>query len=288
MSLAPLAATLPRRSIQVSDNVNLNVIDVGEGQPILILPAWTNSAAEYARLIQELSTDHRVIAVDMRGHGQSDKTEHGYRIGRFAADLRAVLTALAVEDVTLVGHSLGCAVIWSYLDIFGSERIASLVFADQPSTQLRQPYWSTEEQEAYGCNQTAEELFAFCQHLSGPDGEALTRKMFTEIFTVNFPKEDLAWILNEILSMPRRHAATLMLDHAQRDWRDVIQSIRLPTLVVAGQASIFPVKCQDWISKQIPGAELVVFAEAEGGSHFMCLENPVGFADAIRLRRTAA
>jgi alpha-beta hydrolase superfamily lysophospholipase len=124
MSIASLAATMPRRTVLLSDGAHLSLIDVGEGRPIVILPAWTNSAAEYARLIQELSSSHRVIAVDMRGHGQSDRTEHGYRIGRFTADLRAVLSALELDDVTLVGHSLGCAVIWSYFDIL--VRIISL------------------------------------------------------------------------------------------------------------------------------------------------------------------
>jgi pimeloyl-ACP methyl ester carboxylesterase len=88
--------------------------------------------------------------------------------------------------------------------------------------------------------------------------------------------------LSEILLMPRRHAATLMLDHALRDWRDVIPSIRLPTVVVAGEASLFPVSSQEWISKQIPGSKLVVFEPDEGGSHFMCLENPARFAEAVR------
>lgn len=282
MSLAALAHGLPRRTVQTNDGAALSLIDVGEGPPIVILPAWTNSAAEYVGVVHALSSTNRVIAVDMRGHGRSDKVEHGYRIGRFSADLHTILTALQLDAITLVGHSMGCSVIWCYLDIFGPDKIVSLVFADQPSTQLRQPHWSPEEQDAYGCNQSADELFAFCAELSGPGGETLTRTMFTGIFTHGFPREDLEWILAQILMMPRRHAATLMLDHAQRDWRDLIQGIRLPTLVVAGEVSIFPVKCQEWIGAQIPGSQIKIFAEAQGGSHFMCIENPIAFAEAVR------
>src|SRR5262245_30876233 len=129
MSLETLASTLPRRSVRMNDGTTLSIVDIGEGQPIVVLPSWTNSAAEYSRLIQYSSGEHRVVAVDMRGHGLSEKTEHGYRISRFSADLRDILTALDLDKAILVGHSLGCAVIWSYLDLFGSSRISALVLA---------------------------------------------------------------------------------------------------------------------------------------------------------------
>jgi pimeloyl-ACP methyl ester carboxylesterase len=77
-------------------------------------------------------------------------------------------------------------------------------------------------------------------------------------------------------------AATLFLDHATRDWRDVIARIRLPTLVVAAEMSIFPSESQEWIARQIPGARLEIFAEKDGGSHFMCFENPTRFNAVVR------
>ena len=89
-------------------------------------------------------------------------------------------------------------------------------------------------------------------------------------------------IVSEILKMPRRHAASLMLDHATRDWRDVIAQIRLPTLVVGARQSVFPAESQAWIAKQIPGARLEIFEADEGGSHFMCMENPARFNAIIR------
>jgi non-heme chloroperoxidase len=57
----------------------------------------------------------------------------------------------------------------------------------------------------------------------------------------------------------------------------VLPRITLPTLVVGGQASIFPWRSQAWIHEQIPGSRLEVFAEAESGSHFMFIENPAKF-----------
>lgn len=271
-----------RRAVVTNDGVRLSVIDVGQGPPLVILPAWTNAAIEYWRQIVDFARDHRVIAVDMRGHGESDKPEHGYRIGRFAADLEGLLADLELRDAVLMGHSMGCSVIWAYLDLYGSGRVARLILVDQAATQLVQPWWSQEQRLEFGCRDTAEELFAFCASLAGTEGERVTRDLFLGLFTPCFPKADAEAIVEEILKMPRRHAASLMLDHATRDWRDVIGRIRLPTLVVGARQSVFPADSQAWIASRIPGAKLAIFDVDDGGSHFMCMENAARFNELVR------
>ena len=52
-----------------------------------------------------------MIRYDLRGHGESDKPEWGYHVARYAADLRDLLFHLNLENVTLVGTSLGCAIM---------------------------------------------------------------------------------------------------------------------------------------------------------------------------------
>ena len=81
-------------------------------------------------------------------------------------------------------------------------------------------------------------------------------------------------MLRENLLFPRACAAKLLLDLAVHDWRDAIARIRLPTLVIGAEASIFHPDSQRWIAQQIPQARLCIFTAAEGGSHFMWLENP--------------
>jgi non-heme chloroperoxidase len=271
-----------RRSIVTNDGARLSVIEVGRGRPLVILPAWTNAAIEYWRQIVDFARDHRVIAIDMRGHGESENTEHGYRVSRFAADLEGLLAELEVRDAVLMGHSMGCSVIWAHLDLYGPGRAAKLILVDQAATQLIQPWWSDEERLNFGCRDTAEELFAFCASLAGTDGERVTREMFLGLFTPGFPTDEAEEIVAEILKMPRRHAASLMLDHATRDWRDVIGRIRLPTLVVGARESVFPAESQAWIASQIPGARLAIFEADEGGSHFMCMENAPRFNAVVR------
>ncbi len=60
----------------------------------------------------------------------------GFHVARLAADLHNLLTSLELSDVTVVGASMGCAVIWSYIELFGEERLAAAVLVDQAPLQV--------------------------------------------------------------------------------------------------------------------------------------------------------
>jgi pimeloyl-ACP methyl ester carboxylesterase len=93
---------------------------------------------------------------------------------------------------------------------------------------------------------------------------------------------DQAWLLEQNLQLPRRHAATLLLHLAMQDWRDVIPRITLPTLIVGGRVSLVPWQSQAWIQAHIPGARLEIFEEHEGGNHHMFIEGAAKFNRLLR------
>jgi pimeloyl-ACP methyl ester carboxylesterase len=92
-----------------------------------------NTAAKHVHVVTpEVVRTHmsvvQVYAYDQRFHGDSDSPSHGFHVARLAADLRDFLTALELTDVTVVGSSMGCAVIWSYVELFGLQRLKQAVF----------------------------------------------------------------------------------------------------------------------------------------------------------------
>ncbi|MEO8630072.1 MAG: alpha/beta hydrolase, partial [Betaproteobacteria bacterium] len=111
----------------------------------------------------------------------------------------------------------------------------------------------------------------------GPDGVKTTDGFVTGMFTKEYPREDLAWVMEQNLKMPREYAARLLYDHATNDWRDVIPHINIPTLVVGAKSSLVGWKSQQWVASQIPGARVEIFEADEGGNHFMFMENPKKF-----------
>ena len=102
--------------------MGLNLLEAGSGAPLLLIPGWSQTAAMFRHQLDGLSDRYRVMALDLRGHGESDKPTHGYRVSRLACDLHEVLEALGLDSLAVLGHSMGNAVLWSHFELFGRDR----------------------------------------------------------------------------------------------------------------------------------------------------------------------
>ncbi len=259
-------------SVTTSDGVALHYLVAGEGKPLLMIPGWSQTAGQFKHQLAHLSDRYRVIALDMRGHGLSDKPDHGYRISRLAKDVHEVIHALALDEVNILGHSMGCSVIWCYWDLFGPERLSKILLIDQMPAITRNPLWSDTEAADYGTIFTPETLYETINALAGPDGVETTKGFIGNMVTDAMTPDERDWMIACNLRFPRAHAATLLLNHSGQDWRDTIPRITLPTLVVGGRTSLVPWTSCAWIHKQIAGSRLEIFEESEGGQHFMFIE----------------
>jgi non-heme chloroperoxidase len=258
--------------VTTNDGVNLHYLEAGSGKPILMIPGWSQTAEQFKYQLAGLSDRYRVIAVDMRGHGESDKPEFGYKISRLAKDVHDIIDALDLQEVNILGHSMGSSVIWNYYDMFGPERLSKLLLIDQMPMITSNPAWLEEERVNSGAIFDPQSLYETINALAGPDGVETTRGFIGSMVTKAIPEEEKAWIIERNLTMPRRHAATLLYNHSTQDWRDLIPRIELPTLVVGGRVSTVPWQSQAWIAEQVPGARLEIFEEEDGGNHFMFIE----------------
>ncbi len=258
--------------VTTSDGVSLYYLEAGEGKPILMIPGWSQTAEQFKYQITGLSDRYRVIAVDMRGHGESDKPEFGYKISRLAKDVHDTIEALDLKEVNILGHSMGCSVIWNYWDMYGPDRLSKLLLIDQMPMITSNPAWSEEEKTNAGSIFTPQSLYETVNALAGPDGVETTKGFVGNMVTKTIAPDEKAWIIERNLRMPRQHAATLLYNHSTNDWRDLIPRLDAPTLVVGGKVSVVPWKSQVWVSEQVKGARLEIFEEAEGGNHFMFIE----------------
>ncbi|MCP4178399.1 MAG: alpha/beta hydrolase [bacterium] len=263
--------------ITTNDGVKLHYIEAGSGQPLVMIPGWSQTAEQFKYQINNLSSKYRVIALNMRGHGESDKPSHGYRISRFAMDVYGILAELNLDDIVLLGHSMGCAVIWNYWDLFGSDKLLKLIFVDQSPCITSKPNWSDKKVKTYGAIFNSESLYNACNELNGPDNEEFTKKMINGMLTNALPEKKKKWIIKQNFKLPRKYAATLLYSNATEDWRDTIPRINIPTQIISGKSSIISCESQVWINKQIADSHLEIFEEEEGGQHFMFIENPEKF-----------
>lgn len=87
--------------------VRLHVAEAGAGEPVVCLHGWPQNWWGWRGIIPGLAERYRVICPDLRGFGWSDAPRMGYEKSQFAADVAALLDALELRDVRLVGHDWG-------------------------------------------------------------------------------------------------------------------------------------------------------------------------------------
>lgn len=285
-SAQPPLLSAPRyRRFVLSDGVGLAYLDLmparesesPAGTPVVLIAGWSQSVAQFRYQLGPLSMRRRVLAPDMRGHGESDKPEFGYRVARLAADLREFVLGMGLDPVSFVAHSVGATMVWSYLETYGQDGIDRLIFVDEGATVVAKPTWAARERQLAGAAMSVAEYANFYARILAAVTEAQATDLVRGLFGPGVDPEKLAWVARENLKLPRQAAADLMWDASNVDWRDAFAAIRRPTLVMGAENSLFHPDSQRWIAEQIPGAHVDICPAAEGGSHFMFIENPDRF-----------
>lgn len=104
-----------------ANGVRLHYLQTGQGDPVVLLHGFGQSSQMWRPLMRELSKDHTVIAVDLRGAGQSDAPAEGYVKSEMARDVHALVSGLGYSKASLVGHDIGMMVAYAYAAQFPGE-----------------------------------------------------------------------------------------------------------------------------------------------------------------------
>lgn len=112
-----------------STSIDLYYEDHGSGQPIILIHGWPLNGGSWEKQVPALlDAGYRVITYDRRGFGRSSQPAVGYDYDTFAADLDRIIKELDLDDVTLVGFSMGGGEVARYLGAYGSGRVKKAVF----------------------------------------------------------------------------------------------------------------------------------------------------------------
>lgn len=174
----------------------------------------------------------------------------------------------------VVGTSLGCAILWSYVELYGDASIGKMVFVDQAPSQWRMPDWEHGSKGIYDAASLARIQDAVTRDMEGfAAGNAEC------CLTHTLPAPILATLTAETLKCDPSHLSRLMADHAQLDWRPVLPRIAKPCLNLYGTTSgCFPVEGTIAVGELIPHCTNVAF---EGANHWLYLEEPAKFVAVV-------
>ncbi|WP_438962157.1 alpha/beta fold hydrolase [Nonlabens sp.] len=120
---------LEKTTIQHDADVSIYFEDQGKGQPVILIHGWPLSGAMWEYQVPVLvENGYRVITYDRRGFGKSSRPWNGYDYDSMAADLKDLIEQLELENVVLVGFSMGGGELAQYVDTYGTSKVDKLIF----------------------------------------------------------------------------------------------------------------------------------------------------------------
>jgi non-heme chloroperoxidase len=228
-----------------ADGAKIHYIEAGKGSAILFVPGWTAPAWIWEKQITHFAEAHRVVAMDPRSQGESSQTAEGLYPAARARDIKAVVDQLKLAPVVLVGWSMGAAELAAYVDQFGTDTLAGLVFVDG---------WAGRD---YDPN-TLPSMFQWVP------GFQKDRPKWTEDFVRSnylFKKpqseEYVKRLTNALLQTPTNSAIAIWLGYFVSDFRPALAKIDKPTLIIVAAQGLCGGVCED-MQKHIRGSRLEV------------------------------
>lgn len=207
--------------------MELAYAEAGRGAPpMLFVHGWTCDHSHFAPQFEHFGRDHRVVAVDLRGHGDSDAPEGDYGIPVLADDVATTAAGLGLAGAVAVGHSMGAAVVVE-LASRHPELVSALVLVDAA------PLGAPEQQAA---------LFGpIVDTLSGPDAGAV-RRSFVEgmLFLPSDDPTVKARVVEEMQRPPDHVARACMQGMASWDGPAALRAVRAPVLAIHADQPINP------------------------------------------------
>jgi len=119
------------QDIKTAEGVTIHVRTGGHGPAVVLIHGFGDTGDMWAPLAAELARDHTVVVPDLRGMGLSSHAPKGYEKRTQAADVRAVLAALNIDQAAIVGHDIGNMVAYAYAARY-PDKTEKLVVMDAP------------------------------------------------------------------------------------------------------------------------------------------------------------
>jgi len=253
--------------IQTHDGTRLYWTQWGAGRPILFLNSagmptqmWDYQVVAFA------DQGHRCIAFDRRGHGRSDRPLTGYEYDTFADDVAALITALDLQELTVVAHSMGSGEIVRYLTRHGGARVARVVLLS-PTT----PFLPKTADNPNGVPQAAFEALRASWRRDYPRWIAENTAPF---FVPETSTSMMQWVAGLLTQCPVPIAIACNKAIVSTDFRTELTKLSVPTLVIHGDRDVsapLPLTGKP-TAELIPGSQLKVYPGAPHGLMYTHME----------------
>ena len=258
-----------------NDGLRLHYLDYGNSHlpPMLLIHGMRDSALRWDIFARAMSDEYRVLSLDSRGHGDSDRAgPNGYHYDDYISDIEALAEHLALRDMIIVGHSAGGRYAWSYA-VEHPERVRALVIVDiDPDPQNPQTARDFQaiaaEPESWP---TEDDFLTYLDTRRVHTPEEALKKQVPAI-TTRTPEGSYVW----------KADIRIVTEYERPDLWDSWGRISCPVLLVRGrQSALLTHETAVKMRASLPSSQMRL-AELEGGGHWFYQDFPEAFEITVR------
>lgn len=245
-ALAP-AANIKSGHFTASDGVRLHYLESGSGPGMVFVPGWSMPAWIWDAQIRHFARHYRVIALDPRSQGDSDKATDGNYPERRARDIKDLIDHLKLGPAVLVGWSLAVPELLSYAEQFGGSTVRAYVLVDGFAWDKQDPQFISAMFGMYRKLQTNRRDF--------------TEKFVRSMYRKPQAEDYIQRLVAASLRMPTDSAITASVSSISRaDWRPDIVKLDRPVLITC-QTGLKSVAA-DLVKSMVPSTRVELFDDA--------------------------
>ena len=243
------------------DGARVHYKSIGKGaSAIILVHGWTCDMNFWRSQVPDFAEQSRVVAIDLPGHGASDKPQVNYSMDYFARAIDAVMTDAKVDKAVLVGHSMGTPVIRQFYRKY-PEKTLALVIVDGG---LR-PFGKREQMEQ------------FIAPLRGPNYKQAASQFVDMMLGPVKSAELRQEIKTSMLSTPQHVAVSAMDAMADESiWGE--DPIKVPVLAILARSPFWPADNEQFYRRLAPNLDYQMW---DGVSHFLMMEKPAEFNQSV-------
>jgi pimeloyl-ACP methyl ester carboxylesterase len=254
------------------EGTRLHVQDVGEGTPVVLVSGFGLDHQLWDRQVRVLvDAGHRVLCVDQRGHGLSDKPACGYAVASLVRDLAGVLEHLEIGPATVVGHSFGGQVAFG---LAASTPVAVRRLVLVGSNAVR-----ASRSEAFPFGRLPELMVDAVIQAEMDDRLSARVATIASGFGSEPDRRTVDWLVGISLQMPSWAAVACYRSMLETDQLAALEQVTQPVLQVIGETDpVHSAKGARWLNERLADATLV---ELPACGHYPMLESAARFDEAL-------
>lgn len=249
------------------DNVEICYNVKGEGNPIILIHGWSQSKEAFAPQVESLSKDYKVVSYDLRGHGESERTQKGLTLDRLAEDLKDLMNHLKLEKVLLAGWSMGASTIFSYTKNYGMDKLAGIVLFDMTPKLLNDHEWKLGLWHGeYTLDTALEDMTTIADNFADFGAPFFKRA------APYMDDQMVEGAMVEVVKNSPHVMNAFWLAMAVNDYRGILDKMTVPTLIAYGEKStLYSKDTAEYLNKNIPNSRVEEFTNC---THLLVMENP--------------